>query len=191
MILFFILMALVLVATVIGTIKGADDFADWRNNGPSVLNYIQAFFLWGFLSLFTALAFFAVQQSIASTLAQRGSDVTYSQQLATLKDGTGIEGQFYGGLFVSRGYVADTQVFSYYRVVAPNQYVLEKRNATQSTIWTDATNETARVDITDRVFTCEKTWYLSYCEAKPNEFVHANFHVPAGSIEQKYELDAQ
>lgn len=190
MILFYILLGLMAASTTWATIAWASEFAPWHRN-TRWYDYIKSFFVGAFLSLCVGGLILIFAQGLGNALAQRSTDVTYSQPLANLKDGTGIEGQFYGGLFVRRGYVQDTQVFSYYRVVAPNQYSLENRDARQSTVWTDATPETARVDITDRVYSCEPTWYLIECSPKPNEFVHANFHVPADSIEQKFELDAQ
>ena len=191
MILFWIIVALFAITTIWWTIAMADDFTPWHRYNTNFWDYVKSFFVMGFISGILWGFVLVVSQMIAGAVQLRSEEVTYSQPLASLKDGTGVEGQFYGGLFMRRGYIQDTQVFSYYRVVAPNQYVLEKRNADQSTIWTDATNETARVDITDRVFSYEPAWYLMGAPKKGNEFVHANFHVPAGSVEQTFELDAQ
>ena len=188
MILLYILAGVAILAAIIGAFKGIQDY-DWEEQ--TVGERIAGFFLYGIGAGVVLGMVFMLAQVYGQTTGQKPTDVTYSQQLVSIKDGTGVEGRFSGGLFVSRGYIQDTQVFTYYRVVAPGQYSLDKRNATQSVIVTDATADTARVDITDRVYTCEPTWYMPHCQPKANEFVWASFHVPADSIQQTYELDAQ
>ena len=191
MILLLILLAVTLIAAIIGALVGGEDFTPWDRYQTNWVDNTKAFFAYGGITFALLLPIPLIATAIGSSINQVSTNVTYSQPLASLKDGTGVEGRFSGGLFITRGYVNDTQHFAYYRVVALNQYVLEKRSATQSTIWTDATIETARVDITDKIYTCEPTWYMAYCVPNDNEFAHADFHIPAGSVEETYELDAQ
>lgn len=114
-----------------------------------------------------------------------------TQKIVSLNDGTGIEGRFSGGLFVMSGYINDTQHFAYYRELAPNTYMLEKRNATTSAIHTDATPETAHLDLSEEVTICKRHWY-NLCDEKPHvTFIHANFHVPPNSVQNTFNLDAQ
>lgn len=180
----------ILIAVAVATIrviylrKNKDDYC----RTPDYLdNFMSYLFVTGFIVSMLYLG----TQFFLGLAHMKSENVTYSQQLVSLNDGTGIEGRFSGGIFVSRGYVDDTQHFSYYRVIAPGQFALDKRNAQQSTIWTDATAETARVDITDKVYSCTTTWYSTWCITQPNEFVHADFHVPNDAIKSEFELDAK
>lgn len=184
MTLFLIVVAVLIAIWVIGFhMNKKREISQWRreeSNTAVVMLSIAA----AFLSLL-------IVNVIGVGVVTTAKDVTYSQKLVSIKDGTGIEGNIYGGLFVMRGQINDTQNFSYYRVNENGSFSLDKRTATQSTIWQDATPQTARVDVTDRVYGCEPTWWAVMCQFQNNEFVHADFHVPGESIKQDFTLDAQ
>lgn len=154
-------------------------------------DYIDSFLTWFFWALLLIGTLWLCSQVYFGFVNTKNTEVSYSQPLASLNDGTGIEGKFSGSLFLSRGYVDDTQNFSYYIKNGDGSYALNKRDATRSTIWQDATTETARVDITDSISTCEGTWYSILCFKQPNEFLHAHFHIPPNSIANEFSLDAQ
>lgn len=178
---------IVLIFGIIGAVIGYDEWDDWSSDKHRV----KGFFLWVLVSGIITGGLVFLIMGIASSFLPQPHDTTYSQPLASLSDGKGVQGTFYGSFFLRRGQLGDTQNFSYYRVVAPNQYVLEKRDAVASTIWTDADAGTAHVDITDRSFSCQPTWYTIFCDIPATQFIHADFHVPAGSIQETFELDAQ
>lgn len=153
---------------------------------------IGNFILFGIIGSVFAILILLVVNGVGSAFMQADTNTTYTQKLASLKDGTGIQGDFYGGLFVSRGQIGDTQNFSYYVDNGNGSYRLDKRDATQSTIWQDASAGDAHVDITDTIHSCKPAnWWFLGCGEPTGTFVHADFHVPADSIKQDFELDAQ
>lgn len=177
-------MTLLLIMLIISVLFGV--FMAWDDYERGITFFVSAFIT--FMILF--LPFLGLQYW-GSLKYEKVENVTYSQKIVSLNDGTGVEGSGYGGMFVYRSYIADTQHFSYYREVGPSQYVLEKRDAGASTIHADATLETARLDITDGVWSCQSTWWYVCVGQRPNYFVHADFHVPADSIKNDFTLDAQ
>lgn len=179
MLLIIIAACLVVVITLLSAWAFWDDYDKWSS-------IFGAFFVSGLLLATAVLAVNVIAMGFTSTR----DPVNYTQQLVSIKDGTGIEGQIYGGLFVTQGYVQDTQVFSFYRKEGAG-FVLDKRNADRSTVFQDATPETARVDITDSYLNCHPSWFQILCPDPAGQFEHANFHVPANSIKQDFVLDAQ
>lgn len=152
---------------------------------------VATFLIVGFIGTIIAMFIAVIVSMVGYETTKKVTENTYPVQLASLNDGTGVEGKFRGGLFISRGYIADTQHYSYYAKNPNGSFNLQKRPADASTIWQDATPETARVDITDRVTTCEPKWWM-LCDKTPKvEFARADFHVPEGSIGEEYRLDAQ
>lgn len=115
----------------------------------------------------------------------------HTHKIVTLNDGKGINGRVLGNMFVMAGYINDTQQFAYYIDNGNGSYTLEKRSAYMSTVWTDANQDTAHIDITDDVTSCKKTWWLVVCGDPMVSFAHADFHVPKDSIVQGFNLDAQ
>lgn len=144
-----------------------------------------------FGGLIIGLLFLLIQTGIYEVTANVHQE-KHTEKIVSLADGKGVEGQIGGGIFIMSGYIQDTQHFAYYREKAPNAYTLEKRDAGASTIHTDATPETARVEITDNIKTCEPSiWQICWGTPPTASFAHADFHVPANSIKQQFELDAQ
>lgn len=183
------ILLLICIAIVIGFgVYGAAKVEPGYYNKP---DRVDGFMAWFVGALMIVGCLYLLSQTFLGMLNVTSTQVTYTQKLVSLNDGKGLEGQIYGGVFMTTGYVNDTQHFAYYREVAPGQYALDKRDARQSTILTDATAETARVDITDTVYDCKTTWYSTWCFANPAEFTHADFHVPANSIKESFELDAR
>lgn len=124
--------------------------------------------------------------------------VTFPVKIVSLRDGSQVEGKIGGNLFLMRGYIGEKEYFTYYQDNGNGSYSLGKRPAGQSTIWTDVTPETARIDVTDihRECTYDSLWmYPFVCaldsQTPPVEFHWADFHVPEGSIKQDFVLDAQ
>lgn len=178
MTLLIIILVLIVIITIGGTI-----IADYDR----VVTFFMSFFLSGVVGGII----FMVINVVGYNATKKVDLTTYSIPLASLNDGTGVEVQFRGGLFLRRGYIQDTQHYSYYQKNENGSYNLQKRPADASTIWQDVAPENARVDITDKVTTCVPSWYV-ICSDKPIvEFSSANFHVPEGSIGEEYELDAQ
>lgn len=180
MVLLIILLTLVVFMGIIGFTSEPDG---WRLDGAGVEMFTTAVIL--------GIPFIVIQ---GIGLASRSSEenVTYSVPIVSLNDGKGMKGTISGGLFVIRGEFQDTQHFSYYRKDPNGSYLLEKRPAEASSIWLDATAETARVDVTDKVYKCKggSTWWFLGCGSPSPEFVHADFHVPANSIVNQF-LDAE
>jgi heme/copper-type cytochrome/quinol oxidase subunit 2 len=184
MTLFWIIVAVLIATWLIGfRINKKREISQWRREESNTAVVM--------ISIAVAFCTLLVVNVIGIAVISTAKDVTYSQKLVSIKDGTGIEGSVYGGFFVMRGQINDTQNFSYYRVNDNGSFSLDKRAAPQSTIWQDATPETARVDVTDRVYGCEPTWWAVLCQNQANEFVHADFHVPGESIKNDFTLDAQ
>jgi len=147
--------------------------------------------LLGFLFSFVLLmSLFIIVSSIGAAVNTKEVPTTHPIKLASIADGTGIEGRFYGGFFIQRASINDTQHFAYYQKNDNGSYKLDKLPADQSTIWMDATPETARVDVTDAIFECTDGWWY-ICSPRPNEFRRADFHIPLGSIKEEFKLDAQ
>lgn len=116
---------------------------------------------------------------------------THRHTLVTLNDGSSTHGSLYGSVFVVMGQVDQQQEFRYYLKDGDGSFRLERRAADKSKIFPDATQKTAHVDITDKVTTCKPAWWY-LCGPTPDvEFVHADFHVPVGSIVNDFKLDAQ
>lgn len=176
MVLFYILCLIVLLIGYWG----------WKEDG---FNGLSAGLFFG--GMIASCIFLGVQV-IGQSITDKHEDVTFPLQLASLNDGTEVKGTGGGGLFVSSMRIQDTQHFAYYRKTDTGGYVLEKRDANASTIYTDATQETARVEITDDKVTCQDSWWIVCFSDKPRQtFKHANFHIPPGSIKEEFNLDAQ
>lgn len=182
MILLYILLAL---CVIISTIAAVKEYEYWGLGLASVTFAFTGIFT-GAISMLILVAASGIGQSMNTTQ----SSTTRSENLVSIQDGKGIDGKFYGGLFLTRGYIQDTQQFSYYQKNGNGSYKLDKRPADRSTIWMDATPETARVDITDSIYTCTEGWWY-FCPAQRGEFAHADFHIPPGSIKEEYTLDTQ
>lgn len=179
---FFII--LLIVTLIIGGWIGYE--SGWGNFEDTFIGVLLAFTLYA--------GCFVILQMIGAVISTTTKEVTYPVPIVTLNDGKGMKGRISGGMFVIRGSFEDTQHFSYYRKEADGSFLLEKRPATASKIWLDATAETARVDITDTVYGCEpKHWWVVWgCgDGRPATFVRADFHIPADSIVNEFELDAE
>lgn len=180
MVLLIILIVISAIITVV-VFMGADDWDRWFTTTLAFIMSIS-------VSIVILLTVNAAGYEITKTVTPS----VHSHSIVSLNDGTGISGTISGGIFITRGQINDTQHFSYYIRNENGSFNLEKRSADQSTIYTDATAETARVDITDTVTTCTPRWWLlCNTEVKKIEFAHADFHVPAGSIINEFELDAR
>lgn len=180
MILFLIFVGIAITIGIIAAI--VDEYDKW-----------DSFFAGTFISGIALTVVFMFVQLFGLGMNTKVEEVKYSVPIVSINDGTGVEGQMYGGLFVTRGYINDTQHFSYYKNNGNGSYSLEKREADRSVIIPDATPETARLDITDSITTCKTTWWSMLCQS-PNPsgiYVHGEFHVPANSIKNEFELDAQ
>jgi hypothetical protein len=132
-------------------------------------------------------------QIVGSMVNTKTERVTYRVDLASLKDGSQVEGEFYGGLFVSRGQIGEVQYFSFYKDNGNGSFSLDKKEADRSVIIPDATPETAHLIITDDITTCTTTWWFVAC-GDPNPsgiYIHGDYHVPAGSIKNDFVLDAE
>jgi hypothetical protein len=180
MIVIFILLILVITVGVIMFINGYD----WAEK---FLGLLFGLFIGGVLAVGVAVILGIVGQVVNTTKTVSH----YSQKIVSLQDGSQVQGSMSGGLFLVRGQIGETQYFSYYRQTGENTFNLDKRETGASNIITDATAETARVDITDEISVCRSTWW-SICDEKPTGIsVHADFHVPANSVKNDFELDAQ
>lgn len=178
MILLFLLLAVVIVSTLITYRVSQYEFERGSNAGT-------AFVVTGFISF---IVFVVVQGVSYNHIVTR----SYSLPIVSLQDGSEVQGSISGGLFVIRGQIGEKQYFSYYMKSSDGSYRLDKRIAEQSSIWTDATAQTARVDIRDTARSCRPDWYV-ICDPNADktwDFSHADFHVPPGSIKESYELDA-
>lgn len=151
----------------------------------------DVFSKWFATAAFILFLFYAFSQFALAVINTKREEVTYRQNLVSLQDGKGLSGTISGGVFIMRGQVNDTQYFSYYVRNDDGSYRLDKRDATKSTIWQDATPKTAYVDITDAVHNCKTTWYSTWCLIEAPEFVRADFHIPPESIQEDFQLDAQ
>lgn len=180
MILAYILAAIGTLIAIIVYFNG-----DWDASDEAAMAFFICFFVFGIPWL--------ILQGYGMATRSKSENITYPVPIVTLNDGKGMKGRISGGMFVIRGSFEDTQHFSYYRKEADGSFLLEKRPATASKIWLDATPETARVDITDKVYTCKggATWWFVGCGQPDNSFVAANFHIPADSIINEFELDAE
>ncbi len=178
MVLMFILLGLIVVVPILYAVS--EDYHFWDDYG---IAFMVCLCIFG--------GIFAITNVIGGIVHTSTHNTQYTQKIVSINDGTGIKGSISGGLFIIRGGIGDTQHFSYYRDADNGSFSLEKRDATQSSIFPDATPETATVTITDSITTCTGSWWSVLCFKVPNTFVHADFHVPAGSIKNEYSLDAQ
>lgn len=141
-------------------------------------------------SAFISFLILLIVNGIGYQIVKEESYSSYSIKLASLTDGTGIEGKISGGIFISRGYIKDTQNYSYYAKNNDGSFNLQKRDADKSTIWQDVSPDNAHVLITDKIEKCSPRWWLLLCGEEKKSFYKADFHVPEGSITNEYRLDA-
>lgn len=189
MVLIIILLSIVILTSLINTVRYTSPLS------TSLKRYytskVEVFFDTFITMLLFTIAFYIFSQVLLGVLNTKSENVTYSQQLVSVNDGTGVDGKVSGSIFIISGKVEDTQHFSYYVKETNGSYRLDKRSAQKSSIWQDSTPETARVDVTDTISKCNTTWYSTFCFKTPTELVHADFHIPANSIKEDFVLDAR
>lgn len=179
MTLFLIVLGLILLTAIIGAV--ADGGYD-RSEG-----FVGGFFIG--MILFGGI--YIVSQFIGQIVNTHTVQENNVIPIVSLADGTQTEGDFYGGLFVTRGHIEGVEYFSYYRNIGNNEYILEKQLASLSTIVPDATPDTARLESISELTTCETKWWSTWCSDPSGIYVSGKFHVPNNAIKNDFNLDAQ
>lgn len=111
--------------------------------------------------------------------------------IVSLQDGSQIQGQFSGNLFVMQGTINQVEYFSYYHSLGNGAYALDKQLTSLSDIVPDATPDSAYLYSTSTLTHCVKQWWSTWCSADSGIYNHGDFHVPPGSITNNFVLDAK
>lgn len=112
-------------------------------------------------------------------------------KIVSLQDGSQVQGTIHSGLFVTQVNIDEMEWFSYYRDNGDGSYSFDKQLASLSSIIPDATPSTAHISSTSSFTHCEKKWWSTWCGTDSGIYDHGDFHVPAGSIENNFVLDAK
>jgi hypothetical protein len=102
-----------------------------------------------------------------------------SYALRALANNTNLEGRQY---FLGGGYIGEKQVFNYMTQSEHGAIRLQSMDAAQATIFEDTNTPHLRVIKTERFLPSVVPWDLG-------STMHYDFHIPAGSVLETYNVD--